>query len=82
MRGDDRGYVLQGGAFVSDRSSEAPLSDAQLQALIGEATEALTYLCVPPGSGFRIGIDRDADGHGDRDELDAGSDPTLASSTP
>src|SRR5207249_3815272 len=37
---------------------------------------------VPPGSGQRVGIDRDEDGFFDRDELDAGSDPADAASIP
>jgi hypothetical protein len=35
----------------------------------------LTYSAVPPGSGPRIGVDRDADGWYDADEIDAGTDP-------
>jgi hypothetical protein len=82
VSGKERGYVLSGGAFVSDRSTEPPRTSAALLALIGGATEALTFTCVPPGSGFRIGIDRDADGYADGDELAAGSDPASADSTP
>ena len=37
---------------------------------------------MPPGSGARIGIDRDDDGFLDRDELDAGSDPEDETSLP
>lgn len=33
------------------------------------------YTCAPPGSGARLGLDRDEDGHFDRDELDAGTSP-------
>jgi len=36
----------------------------------------------PAGSGARIGIDRDGDGHLDGDERDAGSDPADPRSTP
>lgn len=39
-------------------------------------------LCVPVGSGRRIAIDRDGDNFLDRDELDAGSDPTDPLSIP
>jgi len=39
-------------------------------------------MAVPPGSGIRIGIDRDLDGFYDRDELDAGSDPADPASRP
>ena len=41
----------------------------------------LTYTCTPPGSGVRIGIDRDEDGVLDGDEEDAGSDSAVATST-
>jgi hypothetical protein len=34
----------------------------------------LTFTVIPAGSGLRIGVDRDEDGHLDRDETDAGSD--------
>ena len=37
---------------------------------------------MPPGSGLRIGIDRDEDGFFDRDEIDGGSDPADPGSTP
>jgi hypothetical protein len=88
VQGKQRGYVLSDGAFVPDRSSEPELSNEDLQGLLygdsdgDAATEALTYLCVPRGSGWRVGIDRDADGFADGDELDAGSDPSSPTSTP
>jgi hypothetical protein len=37
---------------------------------------------VPPGSGTRIGVDRDGDGFFDRTELDAGSNPADPGSIP
>ena len=40
-----------------------------------------TYACTPPGSGVRVGLDRDQDGVLDGDEKDAGSDPANADST-
>jgi hypothetical protein len=46
------------------------------------AGQELTFTCVPPGSGGRIGIDRDGDGYGDSDETDAGSDPDDPGSIP
>jgi hypothetical protein len=42
----------------------------------------VTYTCVPPGSGQRIGVDRDGDGFWDGDERDAHSDPADPSSRP
>jgi hypothetical protein len=37
---------------------------------------------VPPGEGYRVGIDRDADGFADGDELIAGTNPADPSSYP
>src|SRR5262249_27454999 len=56
--------------------------DAQLRAQTGVAGEERTYTCAPPGSGSRMGIDRDEDGFLDRDEIDAGSDPADPASIP
>jgi YVTN family beta-propeller protein len=80
---EQRGWLrLANGTFTSDRASEAALTDAQLRAQAATAGQERTYLCVPPGSGTRVGIDRDEDGFRDRDELDAGSDPADPLSTP
>ncbi len=88
--GEDRGWVgePQGPcgpgqtiAFRSDRAAEALLSDAQLRA-VAAAGNNITYTCAPPGSGTRMGIDRDEDGFFDQDEEDAGSDPADAASIP
>ena len=71
-------------AFLSDRAGET-YSATALRALAGIGSEQ-TYTLVPRGLGRRMGIDRDADGFFDRDELDFGSDPTnplsLATNTP
>jgi len=61
------------GEFVSDVDGETATPLA-LRAMAGPAAE-LTYTVVPRGSGLRIGIDRDEDGHADRTEVLAGSDP-------
>ncbi len=89
--GEDRGWVgvpqgpcISGPtiAFRSDRASETLLlSDAQLRA-VAAAGNNITYTCVPPGSGMRMGIDRDEDGFFDQTEEDAGSDPADPASTP
>jgi len=78
----ERGYVYAEGAYLGDESGSAPLSEAQLRALVGTSTDALTFMCVPKGSGFRIGVDRDSDGYADGDELAAGTDPASAASHP
>ncbi len=86
VSGQARGwYRTAAGTFRSDRVAEPLLSDGGLTGLRTRANTAgqeLTYTCVPPGSGLRVGIDRDEDGFFDRDELDAGSDPADAASQP
>lgn len=82
VRGRDSGFVLFNGSYLADSTTKAPLSGAALHALVGKATDALTFTCVPPGSGVRIGIDRDGDGYADGDERAAGSDPADPRSTP
>jgi DNA-binding beta-propeller fold protein YncE len=77
------GFVYMGsGQFVADRQSLAPFQDAALRTLVATTDGTLTYTCVPPGSGDRIGIDRDLDGYFDGDEVAAGSDPANPNSTP
>src|SRR6185503_11171642 len=78
--GETRGWLLVGGVFQSDRLAQTN-TDAELR-LAAAGGEERTYMCVPPGSGPRIGIDRDEDGFYDSDEIDAGSDPADPSSTP
>jgi YVTN family beta-propeller protein len=72
------------GNFQSDRQSEV-VSPSTLRSLAFVGAEQ-TYTVVPRGCGRRMGIDRDADGYLDRDELDFGSDPanplSLATNTP
>ena len=77
-----RGWVPhQRRVFQHDRASEPPLADAAA-ALAAVPGQELTYTCVPLGSGDPHGLDRDEDGYFDRDEIDAGSDPSDASSIP
>ena len=61
-QGEQRGAVrLQDDSFQSDKSDEA-YSLQQLKALAEESENHLTFMCVPPNSGTRIGIDRDLNG--------------------
>ncbi|MBM4111472.1 MAG: hypothetical protein FJ254_08985 [Phycisphaerae bacterium] len=76
-----RGWMLQGGAFRSDRQAEPPLSPSELLQSSG-AQSPLVYTLVALGTATRIGIDRDLDSFLDQDERDAGSDPADASSVP
>ena len=75
--GQARGFLLNAasGDFRSDRTAEAALTDAQLRALANTPGQQVTYTCVPPGEGVRLGLDRDGDGIFDQDEIDAGTDP-------
>ncbi|EYF07473.1 YncE family protein [Chondromyces apiculatus] len=73
---------LGGGQFATSRASAPHLSDTALRLLANLASRELTYTCAPPGSGVRMALDRDGDGHLDGDEYDAFSDPADPSSTP
>ena len=78
-----RGWVRESdGLFASDRASEPRVAHGVLRAQAAVAGQELTFTCVPPGTGRRSGIDRDEDGFGDRDEIDAGTDPADPSSAP
>ncbi len=81
--GAARGWLLvEGGLFVGDRLTDAPLSDQELRARASAPGQEITYTCVPPGSGARVALDRDEDGFLDGDETDASTDPADAASTP
>jgi DNA-binding beta-propeller fold protein YncE len=81
--GTERGYFYVGsGDFETDRAGEALLADAALRSLANTAGQEVTFTCVPPGSGLRLGVDRDGDSYGDGDEVDNGSDPTNAGDVP
>jgi hypothetical protein len=77
------GFFYAGaGQLVSDRQHLPPILDSALRALASASNRPVTYTCVPPGSGVRIGVDRDEDGYLDGDERDAGSDPADPESVP
>ncbi len=61
-------YVRSSHTFARDRRGAEPISDAALRQYAVNRKQPLTYTCVPPGSGRRIGIDRDDDGVLDADE--------------
>ena len=65
--GNPRGYVYDAaGALFEPDDGGAAISDAALRALAGTASQEITYTAAPPGSGYRMGINRDLD-----DYLDA-----------
>jgi YVTN family beta-propeller protein len=79
--GRERGFLHEGGGlFQSDRAAES-MTEGQLADLI-RAGAVLTVTAAPPGSGARMAIDRDEDGHLDGDEVELGSDPADPSSVP
>jgi hypothetical protein len=79
----EAGFLYTGaGKFASDRRRFRDIPDALLRQLAGASGVELTYTCTPPGSGERVGIDRDEDGFLDGDERDAGSHPANPASTP
>jgi DNA-binding beta-propeller fold protein YncE len=55
----EQGFVYQQGKFKPDSSKLPELSLAQLTS---SDDHAITFTCTPPGSGVRMGIDRDEDG--------------------
>jgi hypothetical protein len=71
VSGRETGFVLNNGVFTASSSKIGTLSDRQLPALVECASDSLTFTAVPPGSGWRIGVDRDSDGWADLDEVDA-----------
>jgi DNA-binding beta-propeller fold protein YncE/mono/diheme cytochrome c family protein len=71
--GEPRGWVYIGGdQFDPDRASEAPWSRADLEAAAAVPGQPLTFTCVPPGSGVRMGINRDRDTQLDGDDPEPG----------
>ncbi|HEX5719368.1 MAG TPA: hypothetical protein VF179_24615, partial [Thermoanaerobaculia bacterium] len=74
----EAGFLYVGsGLFARDRKDQPPITAAALRALT-----PVTYTCVPPGSGERIGVDRDGDGSWDGDERLAQTDPADPDSGP
>jgi hypothetical protein len=83
IEGRQRGFLYQGAdSFQSDRSSEDPYRTGPLMTLAAKPNQEITFTCTPPGSGRRMGIDRDEDGFLDGDELDKGSNPADPTSIP
>lgn len=66
--GRTQGFVYEAGQFRGDDSRQAPRPEAELKELALNANHALTFTCVPSGSGYRMGIDRNANGVADGDE--------------
>jgi hypothetical protein len=81
VAGAEAGFLYIGnGRFRTDRRAVPPIGDAVLRLLAH--FRPVTFTCVPPGSGERIGVDRDGDGAWDGDERDARTDPADPASAP
>ncbi len=65
------GYLYNNGAWKTDSRKRAPITSVVLQDIVKYRKLPITYTCVPPGSGVRIGLDRDEDGVLDGDEISA-----------
>lgn len=83
VSGYEVGFVRSNaGSWVPSHTSLPIVTDSQLRQVPQSSGKPVTYTCVPPGSGVRLGIDRDGDGHRDGNEVQAGSNPADPNSTP
>jgi len=77
--GEPRGatYDRIADMFQSDTDGEAPSDLNSLLALAGPGSE-LTFMATPPGTGIRLGVDREEDGLLDFDEVLNGTSSTTS----
>ncbi len=67
VAGEERGAVRQSnGLFAPDKAADPDLTLNQVRGLITDGP--MTFTCVPPGSGVRMGINRDGDNFLDGDD--------------
>jgi len=73
VAGEQRGWLYLGSnQFDPDVVSESPWTRADLEAAASVPGQPLTFTCVPPGSGVRMGINRDRDPDLDGDDATPG----------
>jgi DNA-binding beta-propeller fold protein YncE len=76
-------FLYSNGSWQPDSMQLPPLSDEDLRGLVAnDVVPSLTFMCVPPGSGVRVALDRDGDGFADFDEVQAGTNPADPNSHP
>jgi DNA-binding beta-propeller fold protein YncE len=81
--GVETGFLFGSGRWQPSSMILPTVADHDLRALVQRgALPALTFTCVPPGSGVRAALDRDGDGYADGDELLVHTDPANPSSHP
>lgn len=82
LAGQDRSFLYLAGqrAFATNEEGVPLLPDALLR--LSAFLKPVTYTCVPPGSGQRIGLDADLDGCYDLTEERSGFDPRNPASRP
>jgi DNA-binding beta-propeller fold protein YncE len=69
IAGEARGAVYLGsGSFQLDKSGEPNLSTAEARALAATPGQEQVFTCAPPGTGTRMGINRDEDSFLDGDD--------------
>ena len=78
--GTQRGWLYLGGdQFDPDVAAEPVWSRAELEAEASVPGQPLTFTCVPPGSGVRMGINRDGDPQLDGDDATPGAVNRMSS---
>jgi DNA-binding beta-propeller fold protein YncE len=78
FRGREHGYLYSpsSGKYYQDQAGKPMISDVRLRRRARKKQTQVTYTCVAPGSGQRIGLDRDGDGALDGDEWNVRHAPT------
>jgi hypothetical protein len=71
IAGESRGgYLVAGNTFWMDTATTPPytMTDTEIRTLALTPGQEVTFTAVPPGSGYRLGVDRDEDGTFDYDD--------------
>ena len=55
-------YIPGDRVYLPAAKEGNPLTSTQLRDRAGDDGNAMTFTCVPPGSGYRLGLDRNGDG--------------------
>jgi len=83
VAGQQRGLVYMGaGSWQTDSVEDGALTTTAVRAIAAVAGQEVTFTAVPPGEGYRAGVDRDLDGFLDFDEVAGSGDPADAASIP